>query len=84
MEKASSVDLLVPWFPKWMEACPGNVIVEGSLTAISGSHGTLIGAPAEIAEYPQVHVEPPQPAEDEEPLSCCLCNGVVSSGQVIM
>ena len=29
----------------------------------------LSGAPVEVAEYPGIHVEPPQPAEIEEPLS---------------
>ena len=46
---------------------------------------TLYGAPVEVAEYPGVHVEPPQLAEEKEPLSCSLCDGVgvVSPGQVL-
>lgn len=37
-----------------------------------------------IAEYPGVHVEPPQPEEEEELWSICLGDGVgvVSPGQV--
>ena len=38
---------------------------------------TVYGAPVEVAEYPGVHVEPPQPAKEKEPLSCHLCDGVV-------
>ena len=46
---------------------------------------TLYGAPVEVAEYPGVHVEPPQPAEEKELLSSRLCDGVgvVSPGQVL-
>ncbi len=45
----------------------------------------LYGAPVEVAKYPGVHVEPPQPAEEEEPLSGWFCDGVcvVSSGQIL-
>ncbi len=64
-------------------------MVEGGATAIPGGDATcqdiLYGAPVEVAESPGVHVEPPQPAEEEEPLSGCLCDGVcvVSPGQVL-
>ena len=46
---------------------------------------TLYGAPVEVAEYPGVHVEPPQPAEEEEPLSSFFgdCGGVKSPCQVL-
>ncbi len=51
-----------------------------------GGQDPLCGAPVEGAEYPGVHVEPPQPAEEEDLLSGCLCDGVgvVSPGQVLM
>ena len=63
--------------------------VEGGATAVPGGDAvcqdTLYGAPVEVAEYPGVHVEPLQPAEEEEPLSRRLCDGVgvVSPGQVL-
>ena len=41
----------------------------------AASQDTLYGAPVEVAEYPGVHVEPPQPAEEEEPLFCCFGDG---------
>ncbi len=62
---------------------------EGGATAIPGgdaaSQDTLYGAPVEVAVYPDVHVDPFQPSEEDEPLSCCLCDGVgvVSTGQVL-
>ena len=44
---------------------------------------TLYGAPVE--ENPGIHFEHLQPAEGQEPLSGCLCDGVcvVSPGQVV-
>ena len=35
----------------------------------------LYGAPVEVAEYPGVHIEPPQPAEEEELLSSFFGDG---------
>ncbi len=42
----------------------------------AASQDTLYGVPVEVAEYPGVHAEPPQPAEEEELLSSCLCDDV--------
>lgn len=64
-------------------------IVEGSATAIEGADGasldTANGEFVDVAEYPGVPDEPLHPAEEEEPLSHCLCDGVgvVSPGQVL-
>ncbi len=80
------VEVLHGW-----QLCPGDVLcsfhhplyslmVEVGATAVPGgdaaSQDTLYSAPVEVAEYPGVHVEPPQPTEEEEPLSGCLCDGV--------
>ena len=66
-----------------------SVTVQGGVAAIPGSDAasqdTLYSAPVEIAVNPGIHVEPLQPAEEEEPLSGHLPDGVcvVSPGQVI-
>ncbi len=58
-------------------------MVEGGAAAIPGgdaaSQDPLYGAPVEVAEYPGVHEESLQPAEEEEPLSCSLYDGVGES-----
>ncbi|KAI3355637.1 hypothetical protein L3Q82_004177 [Scortum barcoo] len=50
-----------------------SLTVEGSAAAVPGgdaaSQDTLYGSPVEAAEDPGVHVDPLQPAEEEEPLS---------------
>ena len=47
-----------------------SLTIEGGAAAVPGrdaaSQDTLYGAPVEVAEYPGVHVEPPQPAEEED------------------
>ncbi|KAI3352103.1 hypothetical protein L3Q82_020914 [Scortum barcoo] len=50
-----------------------SLTVEGGAAAVPGgdaaSQDPLYGSPVEAAEDPGVHVEPPQPEEEEEPLS---------------
>ncbi len=61
----------------------------GDATAIpdddAASQNILNGTSVEVAGYPGVHVEPPQPVEEEEPLFRCFCHGVgvVRPGQVL-
>ena len=52
---------------------------------VAASQDALYGATVEIAENPGIHVEPPQPAEEEEPLPGRLPDGVcvVGPGQVV-
>ncbi|CAB1422393.1 unnamed protein product [Pleuronectes platessa] len=66
-----------------------SLTVQGGAAAIPGgdasSQDALYGAPVEIAENPFIHVEPPQPAEEEDPLSGRLPDGVcvMGPGQVL-
>ena len=39
----------------------------------AASQDTLDGAPAEVGKYLGVHAAPPQPPQEEEPLSSSLC-----------